>query len=395
MYFTVALYFCFIFVSFSRSSDVSDRFDYLSDVCVVIESTDKITTDINGNYNSDADDGEPENDIQTQIAFAKKQEETIKTINQEIDVRNKILEQQDLQIKEQKEKLAQQHLKITTQNRINLLLVSMVLLVVGIGFVIYRGFLAKKRFTIALEKKNQAIDQQSLTLDAKNKELEQFAYIASHDLQEPLDTISSFIGLIAEDYGDSFDDVGKESLTYIQDASCRMKNLINELLQYSRLGKNKEYTNVDCQAVLDDLKVVLQSVLEEKRAKINISNLPIVKGSEIELGLLFQNLISNAIKFMKPNTIPEIHISCIQKTDVKDVSKKFWQFSVKDNGIGIPQEHKERIFAIFQRLHSREEYQGTGIGLAHCKKIVESHGGDIWLDSEQRKGSTFYFTIPV
>ncbi len=338
---------------------------------------------------------ELEDNIQEQIAFIKKQEEKIKIANQEIDNRNEFLEKQNTQIDEQKKVLEQQNLEINTQKKINLLLVALIILALGASFIIYRGYLAKKRFNIELEKKNRAIHEQSIELEAKNKELEQFAYIASHDLQEPLNTISSFIGLIAEDYGDSFDEVGKESLAFISDASKRMKNLIDALLQYSRLGRSREYKNVDCKVVLKELQDDLKKIIEETNAKITIANLPVVKGSEIELRLLFQNLISNAIKFRDAKTIPKIDISFTKRTDPKDKAKGFWQFSVKDNGIGIPDEHKERIFAIFQRLHSRDQYQGTGIGLAHCKKIVESHGGEIWLESKEGKGSTFYFTIPV
>ncbi|MBQ4821705.1 YfiR/HmsC family protein [Aquimarina sp. MMG016] len=333
-------------------------------------------------------EAELEKNIQEQIAFIKTQEEKIIAGNEEITKRNEFLKQQSKQIKEQEDVLKRQSSEIDTQKKINLLLITLVLIILGASFFIYRGYLTKKRFTKELEKKNQAIYAQSLELETKNKELEQFAYIASHDLQEPLNTISSFIGLIAEDYGDSFDDVGKESLAFIKDASIRMKNLIDALLEYSRLGRSKEYVKVNCNKVIEELKDDLKNVIERTQAKINIKNLPNVNGSEIELRLLFQNLISNGIKFRDQDTIPQIDISSSKVNG-------FWQFSVKDNGIGIPKEHQERIFAIFQRLHSREQYQGTGIGLAHCKKIVESHGGEIWLESKEGEGSTFYFTIPL
>ncbi len=338
---------------------------------------------------------ELEKNIQEQITFIKKQEESIKAGNREIEKRTDFLEQQGAQIKQQKETLEQQNSEIDIQKKINVLLIVLVLLALGVSFIIYRSYLAKKRFNVVLEKKNQAIYEQSVELEAKNKELEQFAYIASHDLQEPLNTISSFIGLIAEDYGDSFDDVGRESLTFIKDASVRMKKLIDALLQYSRLGRSKDYSDVDCNTIFKELVADLKNVIETTKAKINVKNLPIVKGSEVELRLLLQNLVSNAIKFREPNSIPEINVSCSKKNDPEGTSNGFWEFSIQDNGIGIPEQHKERIFAIFQRLHSREQYQGTGIGLAHCKKIVESHGGTIWLESQEGKGSTFYFTIPA
>ncbi len=340
-------------------------------------------------------EAELEKNIQEQLAFIKKQEEKIRESNVEIDKRNEFLEEQSSQINEQKEILEQQNEEIDTQKKINLLLLALVLFAVGISFIIYRGYLAKKKFTIALKQKNQAIHKQSIELEAKNKELEQFAYIASHDLQEPLNTISSFIGLIIEDYSSGFDDVGKESLHFIKDASVRMKKLIDALLQYSRLGRGKDLSDVDTKVVLFDLQRDLKNVIDETKATIHSNNLPVVKGSEIEMRLLLQNLISNGIKFRDKDTQPQIDISCVKKKELDDNAVEFWQFSVKDNGIGIPEEHKERIFAIFQRLHSRDEYKGTGIGLAHCKKIVEAHGGEIWLESVEGKGSTFYFTIPV
>jgi signal transduction histidine kinase len=183
-------------------------------------------------------------------------------------------------------------------------------------------------------------------------------------------------------------------MTFIKDASIRMKKLIDALLEYSRLGRSKDYDTVDCNTLIEELKKDLKVVLEKTGTKIKVKDLPVVKGSEIELRLLFQNLISNGIKFSPPDTIPEIDIACVENHDPEDASKGFWEFSVKDNGIGIPKEHQERIFAIFQRLHSRDKYEGTGIGLAHCKKIVEAHGGKIWLTSKEKSGSTFYFTIP-
>lgn len=338
---------------------------------------------------------ELEKNIQEQVTFIKNQNKKIVQSNLEINRQKDFLIRQIDKIKKQEEVLNQQASKISLQKKINILLVILVFLAIGASFFIYRGYVEKKKFNEELENKNQAIHAQSLELEIKNKELEQFAYIASHDLQEPLNTISSFIGMLEEDYGNNFDDVGKESMTFIKKASIRMKKLIDALLEYSRLGRSRDYQNVDCNIVLQELKNDLTSILENTKAKVTIEKLPIVKGSEIELRLLFQNLISNGIKFRMPDTIPIIQISSKRINDTENVSKGVWQFMVKDNGIGIPKEHQERIFAIFQRLHSREEYEGTGIGLAHCKKIVEAHGGKIWLESKQGIGSTFYFTIPI
>ena len=243
-----------------------------------------------------------------------------------------------------------------------------------------------------LLEKNKEIYEQSQELISKNQELEQFAYIASHDLQEPLNTISSFIGLISEDYGESFDEIGKESLTFIQDASIRMKKLIDALLQYSRLGRNTDRQNIKLSLLISQLTADLKSVLNKTKAELLVEDLPDVLGSAVEIRLLFQNLISNAIKFVENDTIPIIKIR--SKSICNDTGEKRIQFSVEDNGIGIPKEHQDRIFAIFQRLHTRDKYEGTGIGLAQCKKIVESHKGEIWLTSKVGEGTTFYFTLP-
>lgn len=337
---------------------------------------------------------ELEKNIQEQVAFIKSQEEKIIQSNQEISMQNEFLGEQKEKIKEQERVLNQQASELDAHKKVNFLLIALVLLTLIVSFFIYRNYLAKKKYNKELEDKNLEIYNQSVELEAKNKELEQFAYIASHDLQEPLNTISSFIGLLAEDYGENFDEAGKESMSFIKDASIRMKKLIDALLEYSRLGRSKEYDNVDCATVIQELKKDLKVVLEKTGTKIKMENLPVVRGSEIELRLLFQNLISNGIKFNASGSIPEIEIRCVKKSDPEDASKGFWQFSVKDNGIGIPEEHQERIFAIFQRLHSRDQYEGTGIGLAHCKKIVEAHGGKIWLTSKVKGGSTFFFTIP-
>ncbi len=337
---------------------------------------------------------ELESNIQKQISYIKYQQQQIKDSNEEIKDQQEFLERQKDKIERQETVLSQQDVKIKSQEKITLLLIALATLAFGVSFFIYRGYQNKKKYNKELALKNKAFYKQSIILEAKNKELEQFAYIASHDLQEPLNTISSFIDLLAEDYKESFDDVGKESLNFIKDASVRMKKLIDALLEYSRLGRSKDYTSVDCNTVIFELKNDLKNRIERTGAKINVKDLPVVKGAEIELRLLFQNLISNGIKFCHADVTPEVTINCIKKEDPENISNEFWEFSVKDNGIGIPKKHQERIFAIFQRLHSRDQYEGTGIGLAHCKKIVESHGGTIWLSSNEEEGTTFYFTIP-
>jgi PAS domain S-box-containing protein len=241
-----------------------------------------------------------------------------------------------------------------------------------------------KEININLEKK---VKQRTAELETKNKELEQFAYVASHDLQEPLRTTSSFVGFLKEEYYGKLDENANSYLEYISQASERMQTLIKDLLDYSRIGRKRVIQDVDCNQVLSDVLADLSNAIEKSAAKISVSDeLPIVKGYATELKQLFQNLISNSIKFHRDNIPPVINIS----------GKKIaagWEFSFRDNGIGIEKQHHDRIFIIFQRLHNRTEYEGSGIGLSHCKKIVELHGGKLRVDSELGKGSNFKFTI--
>lgn len=223
-------------------------------------------------------------------------------------------------------------------------------------------------------------------LEKKNQELEQFVYIASHDLREPLRTTTSFVELFQRQYKDKFDQKAETYLSYITQASERMRTLINDLLDYSRLGANKEVVAVDCNVLLNEVVDDLNIALKEANAKVEASSLPEVRSYGTGIKQLFQNLIANGIKFRKAGTDPLVKIAAVDKGD-------FWQFSFSDNGIGIQPEHREKIFVIFQRLHSRKEYEGSGIGLAHCKKIVEQHKGKIWVESTPGEGSTFYFTI--
>ncbi|GGF28267.1 PAS domain S-box protein [Echinicola rosea] len=225
-------------------------------------------------------------------------------------------------------------------------------------------------------------------LQVKNKELEQFAFVASHDLQEPLQTVMSFTEFLSENYGPHFDETGRKSMQYITEATGRMRQLIKGLLDYSRLGRERKPEMVDGNSLISNIKVDLGSQIKATNAKIYADNLPHIKGNYTELRILFQNIITNAIKFHKEGVPPEIQINVTKKSD-------HWLFCIKDNGIGIEKKFKERIFIIFQRLHARKSYDGTGIGLAHCQKIVELHGGKIWVQSELGQGSSFLFTIPI
>lgn len=241
-----------------------------------------------------------------------------------------------------------------------------------------------KEININLEKK---VEQRTAELETKNKELEQFAYVASHDLQEPLRTMYSFVGFLKEEYFGRLDENANSYLNYIFQASERMQTLIKDLLDYSRIGRKITLQDVDCNLILADVLADLSSAIEETKAKISVIDaLPVVRGYATELKQLFQNLISNSIKFHKDNVPPAVTISGKKKS-------AWWEFSFIDNGIGIEKQHHERIFIIFQRLHSRTEYEGSGIGLSHCKKIVELHGGKLWVESKLGKGSNFQFTI--
>lgn len=224
------------------------------------------------------------------------------------------------------------------------------------------------------------------TLEQKNQELEQYSYIASHDLQEPLRTITSFSDILFNEYNDKLDDNAKQIFSFIKQATGRMSSLIKNLLDYSRIGYQEELTKIDSNQLLKDISSDLSALISQTNTVIEINELPIINGYPTVLRLLFQNLLTNAIKFTEKGVDPIIKINAIKK-------KEFWEFSIKDNGIGIKKEYQNKIFAIFQRLHLKEEYEGTGIGLAHCKKIVSLHGGEIWVKSTYGKGSTFYFTI--
>ena len=237
---------------------------------------------------------------------------------------------------------------------------------------------------ITLEKK---VKQRTAELESKNKELEQFAYVASHDLQEPLRTISGFVELLNKQYKTKLDETADTYINYTIQASDRMKTLIKDLLDYSRLGREKQFTRVDCNNILAEVLADLDKIIKDTNAGISTSHLPVLNNAfPTEIKLLFQNLVTNSIKFRQPGVRPEIAIDACRENG-------HWRFSFRDNGIGIEKQYQERIFIIFQRLHNRTQYDGSGIGLAHCKKIVELHGGQIWVSSVPAKGSTFFFTI--
>ncbi|MGD8926551.1 MAG: PAS domain S-box protein [Thioalkalispiraceae bacterium] len=238
------------------------------------------------------------------------------------------------------------------------------------------------------QKAREALEQHARDLERSNAELEQFAYVASHDLQEPLRMVASYAQLLGRRYRDQLDTDADEFIDYIVDGATRMQVLINDLLAFSRIGtRGGELRATDTNAVLQRAFNNLQLAIEDNHAKISYDQLPEVMGDELQLIQLFQNLISNALKF-HGEAAPVIHIGA-------QLQGKEILFSVADQGIGIEPQYRERIFLLFQRLHGKKEYPGTGIGLAICKKIVDRHSGKIWLESEPGKGTTFYFTLPT
>ncbi|MDF2437147.1 MAG: sensor signal transduction histidine kinase [Bacteroidota bacterium] len=222
-------------------------------------------------------------------------------------------------------------------------------------------------------------------LARSNAELEQFAYVASHDLQEPLRMVTSYVQLLEKRYKDKLDQDANEFIAFAVDGSNRMRTLIQSLLEYSRVNRVKPFEKINTNELMEVVMHDLRDSVNKNAASIVVNDLPEITGDPILIGQLFQNLISNAIKFKGPKN-PEIIISGEKRAED-------FLFSVRDNGIGIDKEYSNKIFVIFQRLHTKDKYPGTGIGLAICKKIVERHGGEIWMDSELGKGSTFYFTI--
>ena len=230
------------------------------------------------------------------------------------------------------------------------------------------------------------IMEYNVELERKNREIEQFAFIASHDLQEPLRSITNFSTLLAQKIEDQPDKDAKQYMDLIRGSAVRMSNLIYDLLEYSRIGKDVSRSPIDCNKLVQEVLIDMSAIITETEVKFHVSKLPVVSGY-VYLKSLFQNLISNAIKFTAKNVQPQVYISVIEK-------EQEFVFSIKDNGIGIEKSYQDRIFIIFQRLHTRTEYPGTGIGLSQCKKIVELHGGKIWVESEPGKGSIFNFSIP-
>jgi PAS domain S-box-containing protein len=225
-------------------------------------------------------------------------------------------------------------------------------------------------------------------LARSNAELEQFAYVASHDLQEPLRMVASYTQLLARRYQGKLDQDADEFIGFAVDGARRMQELINDLLAFSRAGtRTLQVEPVDVDALVDQLISDFAFTIDEAGATVTCDALPVVQADATQMRQLFQNLVANALKFQRPGVAPQVHVSAAPNGGV-------WTFAVRDNGIGIEPQYLDRIFVLFQRLHTRADYPGTGIGLAICKKIVERHGGRIWVESEVDRGTTFRFTMP-
>jgi len=246
----------------------------------------------------------------------------------------------------------------------------------------------QKQLQLRLQGKQLSLQQTMGKLEQKNNEMEQFAYVASHDLQEPLRMITSFLANLESRYTTVLDDRGKQYIQFAVDGAQRMRQLILDLLEFSRVGLQEENkTEVNLNELVTGIELLFHKQLEEKNGVLVRGELPVLYHYKTPITQLLQNLVSNALKYSKEGRPPRIEVKAGEDGES-------WQFSVTDNGIGIKPEYFDRIFIIFQRLHNKSEYSGTGIGLAVCKKLIETLRGKIWVSSEVGKGSTFYFTIP-
>ena len=246
----------------------------------------------------------------------------------------------------------------------------------------------RKEFEASLRSLNEKLEAGNKELAISNTELEQFAYVASHDLQEPLRMISSFMGLLEKRYKDKLDEKAQRYIYFAVDGAKRMRQIILDLLEFSMVGRiDEEESDVALNEVVEYIKSVHRNQLNVGKIAINYSNLPVVRASQTPMLQIFQNLITNGLKYTKEGVVPRVDIAVEDRGD-------FWEFEVKDNGIGIEASNYEKIFVIFQRLHTQDKFGGTGIGLSVVKKILENIGGKIWLTSKVDEGTSFYFTLP-
>jgi PAS domain S-box-containing protein len=254
--------------------------------------------------------------------------------------------------------------------------------------VYFKDITDRKKTDKQFQELNDNLKVQATELLKSNAELEQFAYVASHDLQEPLRMVTSFLTQLENKYGEVIDDRGKQYIHFAVDGAKRMRQIILDLLEFSRVGRvSNDLGTVDINKLVKEVLILCKSQVDEKDAVVNFENLPTIETFKTPLRQVLQNLISNGLKYQRPGVRPVINVFCTE-------TEGYWEFEVKDNGLGIDKAYFDKVFVLFQRLHSREEYSGTGIGLAIAKKIIENMGGKIWIDSELGKGTSFYFTIP-
>lgn len=244
------------------------------------------------------------------------------------------------------------------------------------------------RNVTAHREEQRALERYTREIEQSNRDLERFAYVVSHDLAEPLRMISSFVQLIVEEFGDRLGGRGREYVDFVLEGSTRMRSLIDDLLSYSRLGADElAITNVDLADVVGRVLQVLGPVVEETGAEVIVGDLPEVAADSIKIEQVVQNLVANALKFRRPDERPRVSIDAVRLADA-------WQVSVVDDGIGIEPRHADRVFEMFQRLHAREDFPGTGVGLTICKRILDRHAGDIWFEPNDPRGTRFHFTLP-
>jgi light-regulated signal transduction histidine kinase (bacteriophytochrome) len=249
-----------------------------------------------------------------------------------------------------------------------------------------RDISERKRSEILMKQLNERLEKRAEELQSSNTELEHFAYVASHDLQEPLRMVTSFMALLKKKLNNHLDESAASYMHFAVDGAERMKTLIQDLLKYSRLGNTAEgSTSFEIKEVITNVLQVYSPAIRENEAIVHLGEFPLISGNKTQINQLFQNLVGNALKYRNTKP-PVLEIGCTEK-------KEEWLFFIKDNGIGIDPKFFDKIFVIFQRLHNKNEFSGTGIGLAICKIIVERHGGKLWVESSLGHGSTFYFTL--
>lgn len=268
-----------------------------------------------------------------------------------------------------------------------LMIISLTIIILEVRFIFMPIEKRLGESNAELKLKNDQLKNSLADVELKNKELERFTFVAAHDLREPLVTVSSFVNLFETEYEEVLDETAISYLRFIGESTERMNQLVQALLHLSRIGNEKNLSKVDFNQMLKQVQSDVSVLIQESGAQLKIGNLPVLQSDEVEFRLLFQNLISNAVKFRKADSVIEISVTALSENEG-------WKFSVADNGIGIAEKDQSKVFDIFHRLHVRSEYEGTGIGLALCRKIVDGFGGRIWVESAPNVGSTFFFTIP-